>query len=875
MAMVINNNIPAINTKRNFSNSSNGMSGAMERLSSGLKINTGKDDPSGLSISEQLRAQKAGLERAKTNTEEAINVMSIAEGAMNEMNNILKKMKALAIHASNDGITSPDQIAADQAEMDSAIQTIDRIAQTTKFAGENLINGNKDLTYDQKTSVKATQNNSLLNARESDFSQIFKRQDYSVSINFSGAAGTVDACGLGTKVNFAAQASKAYFEIDAQNKNHASDLVKNHFEHEQQFTVTGNGGSRQITIGKGQHVGSLVNQINNSTDATGASAALVFNSNQRTTVATKAAGSVNMVNTQAYVDGQVRVFNNARNDDDTALHADRAITKVTTGAMQDEFIVGYNTDGQGNIYIKYENDNSAKIYKDASMSEESLVGVATRGTGAAANTFTVTGSNHSELGGLTWTIANAAATDMTLVKGSYINVGGITGAQGVTTSGALFGTPGGFSAAANGKAGSGVNSMLITGVELGKNTDDTGGIFLKTVILDLGGGAKSMQVFAYRDEKMLEKDLVAKSDLIPNADLAGTNHITLNALQNEDKSASTGLSIVLNTPNGGGGETLASIAAGTYDSKISFDNLGARIYANEYGEDQYVKITQDKGQSLSYFKDPGDFDTRTLVSAGETVKQSGQDAILSVNGRQVKTEGLKLRVATQDIQANFTFNEGKPGSTTLAQVGYGTGSAFTGIGALNANTQTAAAGVTGGVSYYVCNAGHNTSEKLSNFEGGMQLQLGEGAGSNDRTIVAIKSMTAENLGRTTKTGMFEIDGKPIYTTKTFTMKDMMSGGHAALAQDATLAMEIIEKSIDDVSGMRATLGAMQSNLLQTNSNNLSVTIENITKTESGIRDADMADEMTDFTKYQVLQNAAMSMLTQANQASQSVLQLLQ
>jgi len=123
--------------------------------------------------------------------------------------------------------------------------------------------------------------------------------------------------------------------------------------------------------------------------------------------------------------------------------------------------------------------------------------------------------------------------------------------------------------------------------------------------------------------------------------------------------------------------------------------------------------------------------------------------------------------------------------------------------------------------------------------------------------------------------MFEIDGKPIYTTKTFTMKDMMSGGHAALAQDATLAMEIIEKSIDDVAGMRATLGAMQSNLLQTNSNNLSVTIENITKTESGIRDADMADEMTDFTKYQVLQNAAMSMLTQANQASQSVLQLLQ
>ena len=850
MSMVINNNIPAINTKRNFSNSARGMAGAMERLSSGLKINTGKDDPSGLSISEQLRAQKAGLERAKTNTEEAINVMTIAEGAMNEMNNILKKMKALAIHANNDGITSPEQVAADQSELDSAIQTIDRIAQTTKFAGENLINGNKDLTYDQKTSIKATQNNTLLNARESDFSQIFKRQDYSVSINFSGASGTVDACGLGTKVNFSAQAAKAYFEIDAQSATHASDLVDNHFLHEQQFTITGNGGSRQITIGKGQHVGSLVNSINNSTDATGVSAALVFNNNQVTSLA-----DTDYDNTAtAYAPNTAWVFNNARNDQDDGLDADRAIKAVDIATAPVDFVVGYNTDGQGNVYIKYDNDNNARIYKDAAMTEESLVGVAVRP--ATSTTFTVTGSNHSGLDGMTWDIGLATATDLTTVKGTYINVAGVEGGQGVTSTGALFG-------ATTPAAAYDQDNLLITGVELGRNTDDEGKIFLKTV----ADAAGNVQVFAYRDENMLEKDLVAKSDVFA---AAAAEAVTLNELRNDDKSAGTGLGIVLTATD------LDKLAAGEYKSAMQFDNLGARVYANEYGEDQYVKITQDKGQSLSYYKDVGDFNTRTLVAAGETVKQSGQDATLSVNGRQVKTDGLKLRVATQDIQANFSFNEGKPGSTTLAQVGYGAGSAFTGIGALNSNDQDPAGpNAQGGVSYYVCNAGHNTSEKLSNFEGGMQLQLGEGAGSNDRTVVAIKSMTAENLGRTTKTGMFEIDGKPIYTTKTFTMKDMMSGGHAALAQDATLAMEIIEKSIDDVAGMRATLGAMQSNLLQTNSNNLSVTIENITKTESGIRDADMADEMTDFTKYQVLQNAAMSMLTQANQASQSVLQLLQ
>ena len=863
MSMVINNNIMAVNTKRNFASSANGMASAMEKLSSGLKINTGKDDPSGLSISEQLRAQKAGLERAKQNTEEAINVMSIAEGAMNEMNNILKKMKALAIHANNDGVTSPEQIAADQSELDSAIQTIDRIAQTTKFAGENLINGNKELTYDQKTSVKSTQNNTLLNARESDFSQIFKRQDYSVSINFNGAAGTVEACGLGSKVNFSAQASKAYFEVDVQADDHASDLVDNHFLHEQQFTITGTGGSRQITVGKGQHIGNLVNSINNSTDATGVSASLIFNSNQKNTVANTTAATYQDYQT-AYADGNVWVFNNARNADDDGLHDDNAIKTANLNAAATKINVGLNTDGQGNIYIKYESDNSAKIYKDASMSEESLVGVAVADNTGANTKFTVTGSNHSELDGMEWILAGTGE-DLTKVKGTYLSFGGITGDQGVTTSGALFGATNGFTK-------TGANSMLITGVELGKNTDDEGNIFLKTVVQDGAGGAPgTIQVFAYRSESMREEDLVAKSDLIDNADYALTSigSITLNEIRNDDKTAGTGLGIVLNAAN------LDAIDTGTYDSKISFDNLGARIYSNDYGSDQYVKITQDKGQSLSYYKDVGNFDTRTMVAAGQTVKQNGQDATLSVNGRQVKTEGLKLRVATQDIQADFTFNEGKAGSTTLAQVGYGVGSVFTGIGALNSNDVSATgANAQGNVSMYVCNAGHNTTEKLSNFEGGMQLQLGEGAGSNDRTIVGVKSMTSENLGRTTKTGMYEIDGKPIYTTKTFTMKDMMSGGTASLSQDANLAMEIIEKSISDVAGMRATIGAMQSNLLQTNSNNLSVTIENITKTESGIRDADMADTMTEFTKQQVLQNAAMSMMTQANSASQNVLQLL-
>ncbi len=194
-------------------------------------------------------------------------------------------MKALAVHANSDGVTTPDQIAADQAEMDSSIQTIDRIAKTTKFSGEQLINGNKDITYEQNVSVRSTQNNKMLNARESSFSQIFKRDGYEVTIGFGGACGTVGANGVGTGTNFAAQAMKAYFEVDTQSATHASDLQANHFNHDQQFTVTGNKGSRQIDVAKGQHIGTMVNAINVATDATGVAASLVFNSSQTAFVA--------------------------------------------------------------------------------------------------------------------------------------------------------------------------------------------------------------------------------------------------------------------------------------------------------------------------------------------------------------------------------------------------------------------------------------------------------------------------------------------------------------------------------------------------------------------------------------------------------------
>ncbi|MDR3212015.1 MAG: flagellin, partial [Planctomycetota bacterium] len=114
----------------------------------------------------------------------------------------------------------------------------------------------------------------------------------------------------------------------------------------------------------------------------------------------------------------------------------------------------------------------------------------------------------------------------------------------------------------------------------------------------------------------------------------------------------------------------------------------------------------------------------------------------------------------------------------------------------------------------------------------------------------------------------------VISTKMVSVQDLMGGQVASLSVDPALAMQIIEQAITDVSYARANIGAMQANMLQTNENNLRVAVENITKTESDIRDTDMAAEMTEFTKNQVLSNAGLTMSAQANTLAQNVLQLL-
>ncbi len=141
MSLRINTNVQALFGHRMMQKNDMAISKSLEKLSSGLKINRAGDNPAGLIISEQLRAQLGGLEQAQTNTEQAVAMVQTAEGALDEMNSLLQKAKKLALSSMSDATTDSSQAAANHTEFTNLVASIDRIASQTQYAGQKLLDG--------------------------------------------------------------------------------------------------------------------------------------------------------------------------------------------------------------------------------------------------------------------------------------------------------------------------------------------------------------------------------------------------------------------------------------------------------------------------------------------------------------------------------------------------------------------------------------------------------------------------------------------------------------------------------------------------------------------------------------------------------------
>lgn len=158
MSLVINTNVLALTAQRNLANSGIELARALQRLSSGLRINSARDDPSGLAIAERLTSQIRGQTKAMRNANDGISIAQIAEGSLGTMTESLQRVRELAVQAANDTNSASDREALNQ-EARQLLAEVSRIADSSEFAGRKLLNGSVQNLYFQ---VGANQGQSLI-----------------------------------------------------------------------------------------------------------------------------------------------------------------------------------------------------------------------------------------------------------------------------------------------------------------------------------------------------------------------------------------------------------------------------------------------------------------------------------------------------------------------------------------------------------------------------------------------------------------------------------------------------------------------------------------------------------------------------------------
>jgi flagellin len=195
MALTVNTNVSSLNAQRNLTKSGEGLATSMERLSSGMRINSAKDDAAGLQISNRLTSQINGLSVAQRNANDGISMAQTAEGAMDESTSILQRMRELALQSAN-GSNSPEDREALQKEVSALQVELTRIADTTSFGGQQLLDG----SYGSKTFQVGANANETINVSLSSVAaeKIGSNQTNLQSATTVDGFGQVNETGTGT-----------------------------------------------------------------------------------------------------------------------------------------------------------------------------------------------------------------------------------------------------------------------------------------------------------------------------------------------------------------------------------------------------------------------------------------------------------------------------------------------------------------------------------------------------------------------------------------------------------------------------------------------------------------------------------------------------
>jgi flagellin len=901
---VINSNINALKAQSSLGTNQRALDTAMNRLSTGLRINSAKDDAAGLAISNKMESQLRGLAQAIRNANDGISLAQTAESSLGEVTNMLQRMRELSVQAANGTMSSQNRSAL-QAEFTQLVSEIDNISKTTNFNGINLLDGS---AVGLKLQTGAREGETVAMTINSVSSKSLGLQGFKIEGKLStGRVGAVS----GLAVDDVLLNGKAAFaSVPAGNT--ASDLAS---------AINTNVGNHRIKA-------TAFNEVSGA-----APTATVFAAGDLTIggISVAAASSIEelVVNINRDAAGVTAVL---KDDGTISLSNDTGANIVIAGTTPSKMgftagtYIGYvsmqNMDG-GDISVKAKNSANGYVGGAGTLADIQLMGLNESAdgvsyTGKMVSTSAISVSDDVRINGVQVGITSSAsaASKAEAINAIYEQTG--VGATALTEVKAALDftyrpkaavkqvttmamTPGAAPETER-------YQFSINGYVIDMNPGQAAGTVSETTASILGSAVASTVTAAAAGVTLKSSALAAAIASVINADATASAMVSAS-------SSADGTLILTAVRAGDAFTTDVKLTDGASDDAIVFRSRTTTSNVNDGTDDlkingKVIDVTSatDINQLVSTIN------ANSVPGVTASADAEGNLILTSVSGEDIKVENFsedsnRFITTVQSLQGE------KASNITTLKVG-GTiesGDVFNVY--VNGTKYTATAGSTD-----VSNVASQITSALvlggiTATRSGDQIILTGGTSgelNNVRieTLEAITELTATTVNTVTFGGKRPIDGQ------TFTMlanginmsgritlssatgaeiriEDRVSGSAAKLGlaaqggsntdvggalsiqtqNAAERSITAIDEALDTVNLQRADLGAVQ-NRLEATITNLTSASNNTTAARSRILDADYSQETTRLSKAQIIQQAATAMLAQANQAPQMVLSLL-
>lgn len=894
MPQIINSNILSLNTQRHLDRSQNALQVSLERLSSGLRINSAKDDAAGLAISNRFSTQIRGLSQAMRNANDGISLSQTAEGALQETTNILQRIRELSIQSANATNSASDRKAL-QAEVNQLLAETDRIANNTSFNGARLLDGS---FTSQSFHVGSEANQTISVSINGATTEILGTNRVSTN-NTNGMAASVQS---NTIASNGAQVGAVQVSTTA-------DLARDASIANQTITVSGPAGDPAIPTSQtfvltgdnknAKDIAAGLNALSGVTATTAANTQTIDITNIDNAGAAQEGDRVNftldisgVTSTQNFLIGANSTATEANYS--AALNA--AVTAINTANGDSDLSVGGSgaaltvTSASGeNVGIE-----NFDVVDNARMTFDTFVNVAaetvsfTMAGAAAGISFTATGSgdqagNAAALLADLQGDANFGTTFTAALNGAGTGVV-VTGLNGTASLGisVVAGTDGGNSGfTVNSDAGTTVagtdanDVVLLEGGTVAATVTPT---TVETDTISFGGGASNVGEFGHATlgdsavrsgalSVFLDPELNIQSTVNGTAAAGGLFNVA--AATNATLAASTFGSEGISEGNNVTAQTLTIVGEDTATVSINA-NASAKLVASGINAETAttgVRATATTTATLGTLSANGTVSfnlfgsNTTSLTISATVTTTDLSSLVTAINDKTGNTGIEAAIASNGAAITLTSSTGE----NIAIENFEHSAAVTDTdrtdGTDTAVTQSLQ--VTGGLNGAVTlRDGVNVSDTNDNDStvvGGTVTLV------SDSTSFNVQSDVAASAG-----GLFTGAASQAQAS----VQTSLSQVNISTQAGANDAIDVVDGALSRVDSIRGDLGAIQNRFTSTISN-LATAVENFSASRSRIMDADFAAETAALTRNQILQQAGIAMLAQANSTPQLALALLQ